>query len=97
MTIWERSKDPDESVDFDLDWTTDLTPEDGSAVDTIETSAWTVPAGLTKTTDSHDDAQRTKIWLTGGTAGQSYLLLNRITTAQGRTLDCTVKLLVNSR
>lgn len=89
MTIptWERTKDPNEVVDYDLDWS-DLMTDD---TDTIATSSWTVPAGITKDSSSNTTT-RTKVWLSGGTAGETYTLLNRITTAGGRTLDQSVKL-----
>jgi hypothetical protein len=40
---------------------------------------------------------RTKVWLSGGADGQSYLVLNRITTVGGRTMDQTMKLKVKSK
>lgn len=87
IPIWERTKDPNEVVDYDLDWS-DLMTDD---TDTIATSSWTVPAGITKDSSSNTTT-RTKVWLSGGTAGETYTLLNRITTAGGRTLDQSVKL-----
>lgn len=77
------TKDPDEVLDYVRDWTSIL---DG---DTIATSVWTVPAGITKTTDSHTTTTAT-IWLSGGTADVDYAVVNRITTAGGRTHDKTL-------
>ncbi len=82
---WTAPKDPDEVKDYGLLWASLL------GTDTINTSTWTVPAGITKDSDSMTDTTTT-VWLSGGTAGDSYFLLNRIMTAGGRTYDRTVKL-----
>lgn len=70
---------------FSLDWSQEL------GTDTIATSGsdWTVPTGLTETTPAHsiDASNRiTTIWLTGGTEGAEYVLVNQITTTAGREL-----------
>ncbi len=87
IPTFERSKDPNEVVDYDITWADQMTDLD----DTIATSTWTVPAGITKDTSSNTTT-RTKVWLSGGTTGETYTLLNRITTTGGRTLDQSVKL-----
>jgi hypothetical protein len=78
-------KDPDEVLDYEIDWTSRL----GS--DTIATSTWTVPTGLTSASNSSTTTTAT-IWLSGGTTGTTYRVLNEITTAGGRTMDQTVTL-----
>lgn len=85
-------KDPDEVIDYDLDWSRQLSRD----ADTIATSAWTVPSGITQD-DSENTDTLAKIWLSGGTNGESYLLINHITTAAGRVFERTVKLRVKSR
>jgi hypothetical protein len=72
------SKDPDEVKDYHINWATHL------GTDTIVTSTWIVPAGITKVRDSSTTTTAT-IWLSGGTAGQQYHLVNHITTVGGRT------------
>ena len=84
------SKDPNAVLDYSIEWTDWL---DG---DTIATSTWTVPAGLTKVTDEKT-AVKTTAWLSGGAAGATYTLHNRITTAGGRTQDQSFKLTVAER
>ena len=84
-TMWEAVKDPDEVKDYGLIWT------DVLGTDTIATSTWTVPDGITKTADSKTNDTAT-IWLSGGSEGQTYRLVNRITTAGGRTYDETAVL-----
>jgi hypothetical protein len=87
IPTWERTKDPNEVVDYDITWADQMT----DLSDTIATSTWTVPSGITKDSSSNTTT-RTKVWLSGGTAGETYTLLNRITTAGGRTLDQSIKL-----
>ena len=87
---WTTPKDPNEVLDYSIDWTGPL------AGDTIATSTWTVPAGLTSGADSKTDT-RTTVWLSGGTENASYELLNRITTAGGRTRDLTCVLKIKTK
>ncbi len=87
IPTFERSKDPNEVVDYDITWADQMTDLD----DTISSSTWTVPAGITKDSSSFTDT-RTKVWLSSGTTGETYTLLNRVVTAGGRTLDQSVKL-----
>lgn len=75
-------KDPDEVLDYQNDWTARL------AGDTIVTSTWIVPGGITKDSDSHTTTATT-VWLSGGTLDASYSLTNRVVTAGGRTMDHT--------
>lgn len=75
-------KDPQDVSDYLIDWSDLL---DG---DTIATSLWTVPTGITKDSDTNTTTS-TKIWLSGGTGGVFYACVNKITTAGGRTLERT--------
>ncbi len=88
IPTFERTKDPNEVVDYDFSWADQMADLDN---DTIATSNWTVPSGITRDSQSNTTT-RTKVWLSGGTTGQTYTLLNRITTAGGRTLDQSIKL-----
>lgn len=83
-------KDPDAVLDYTGDWAKWL----GS--DTIATSTWDVPDGITKDSESHTSKQ-TLIWLSGGTAGESYQLRNHITTAAGRADDRTITIKIKER
>ena len=74
------TKDPNAVLDYTIDWTRWL------AGDQIATSEWLVPVGLTKMADSKTASSAT-VWLSSGTAGQSYTVTNRITTSAGRTED----------
>lgn len=75
--------DPDAKLDYTVDWSDWL-----AAGDEIATSSWIIPAGLTQASPSpsHDGSKAT-VWISGGTAGQVYIVTNRITTTGGRTED----------
>ncbi len=77
------NKDPDAELDYSVDW------ESWLASDTIATSTWTVPAGLTEESSSNTTTKGTVV-LSGGTAGQRYCVVNRITTAGGKIDDRTI-------
>ena len=90
MAFFQHSKDPNAILDYSIDWSLWL---DG---DTIDTSVWTVAAGITNAADSSTTTTAT-IWLSGGTAGTSYTVSNRITTADGRTEDRSMTISVVAR
>lgn len=85
-------KDPDAVLDFKQDWSEWL----AATGDTIVTSTWIVPTGITKANESATATAAT-VWLSGGTAGQSYAVVNRIVTAQSRTDDRTLQIFVLNR
>jgi hypothetical protein len=87
---WNEPKDPDELLDYTVDWAEAL------GGDTIASSAWTVPSGITRGTDSNTATTAT-IWISGGSADQNYSLLNRITTVGGRTREQTCTLRVSAK
>ena len=78
-----HKKDPDAIKDFQINWATWL------GTDTISTSTWTVPTGITKVTDTNTTTTVT-IWMSGGTNLTDYELSNKITTANGRTEEDTI-------
>ncbi len=88
---WSEPKDPDEVLDFTVDWAKPL-----AVGDIIETSVWTLPTGVTKGAETFTNTSTT-IWLSGGTDGQNYDLLNRIVTQGGRTREQTCTLRVRSK
>lgn len=83
-------KDPDAVLDYTIDWSTWL------GDDTIATSGWTVPTGLTEDSDSNTTTTAT-VWLSGGTVGTVYTVTNEITTAGGRTDDRSIQIFVTER
>lgn len=84
------TKDPNAVLDYSIDWARWL------AGDQIAASEWIVASGLTKMADSKTATSAT-VWLSGGTAGQSYIVTNRITTAAGRTEDRSFTIRVEER
>lgn len=90
MSLRWPAKDPDEVLDYEVDWT------DRLAGDTIATATWTFPAGITKDSQSETDTAA-RVWISGGTLGEDYEILCRITTAGGRTMDQTVKIKLKAK
>lgn len=90
MTLSWPTKDPDDVLDYQIDWTDLL---DG---DTIATSTWTVPSGITRDSDTFSGVLTT-IWLSGGTDAQTYVLTNQVVTTGARTIDRSVSLTVKER
>jgi len=83
-------KDPDAVLDYGFDWSEWLDD------DTIVTSDWTIPAGLTENSASNTTTTTT-VWLSGGLAGGVYDCTNRIVTTAGRTDDRTLRVIVQER
>ena len=88
--IPEYPKDPDATIDYGVDWALWL---DG---DTISSSNWTAATGVTIDSNTNTTTSTT-VWLSGGTAGLSYEVTNRIVTAGGRTDDRTILISVAER
>ncbi len=73
-------KSPVAELDYGEDWTAWLAGE------TLATSEWTVPSGITNVDDSFTTTTAF-IRLSGGTSGQEYVVVNRITTAPSGQSD----------
>lgn len=91
-------KDPDATVDFAVDWSEWL------AGDTITTSVWLVPEGLVPAGLVEEASPAASVvgdvatvWLSGGVAGTSYTVTNRVTTAAGRVDDRSFPVAVQHR
>jgi hypothetical protein len=84
-------KDPSAIIPYTIDWTKWLI---GS--DTISTSSWTVPSGITKDSDTHDTKTCT-IKLSGGTAGQEYTITNKVVTTGGITDERSFTITIEDR
>jgi hypothetical protein len=84
-------KDPDEVLDYNIDWSKRLVTGD-----TISTSTWFVPDGLTNEEEDKTTTETT-VWLSGGTLAQNYSVLNRVVTVEGRTMDQTVTLKIKTK
>ncbi len=91
-----KLKDPNARLDFRMDWGDEVEGPWLAPGEEISSSTWIVPDGLTEEGDDHD-ATTAWVWLTGGTAGQTYAITNRITTNQARIDDRTMKIFVTER
>lgn len=69
------TKDPAATLDYSVDWTDFL--EDA---ETIATSVWTAPEGLT-VLETTKTTKKATIWLSGGTLGEKYEVVNRMTSS----------------
>lgn len=65
-----------------LDYQLDWADEDSPRLEEGESFA---PSGLTT------------VWLSGGTAGEKCVILNRVTTSEGRTYDQSVNLRIRDK
>ena len=83
-------KDPSAVLEYINDWS------DWLNGDTIVTSTWTAPTGITKTSEANSTTTAT-VLLSGGTAGTSYVVVNRIVTAAGRTDERSLTFYVTNR
>jgi hypothetical protein len=77
MLKWP-DKDPEANKDYALDWTAML-----ALAETIEDSQWvSTPTGLTVGTSAIVDGV-CSVWLSGGSVGITYTVVNTITTDRG--------------
>jgi hypothetical protein len=87
--VWYApDKDPQATLDYTIDWAQWL------AGDTIQTSSWIVQTGITLSASSNTTTTTT-VWLSLGTAGQTYKVTNMITTTAGRTTEQSFNVRVN--
>lgn len=73
-------KVPNETVDYSLDWTSEL-----QTGQTISSASWTVPAGLTSSSAGVSGAVTTRR-IAGGTAGTDYKVVCAITKSNGEVV-----------
>jgi hypothetical protein len=101
MKSW-KPKDPDDVLDYPLSWAAQMAQDADTiasyeafvSADTDDGSLVVMQAangeGLGAAPSFTDTA--TNVWLSGGTAGVTYEVVNRITTAAGRQYDHTRKI-----
>ena len=85
------TKDPDAVLDYTIDWSDWL-----ASGETISTSTWTIPTGLTEDSETETTTTAT-VWLSGGTEGTSYTITNEIVTSQSRTANRSLYIRVEER
>jgi len=85
-------KDPDATLDYGFDWSLWL------GTDTIQSSSWTVPSALSIVPGSETaDDVRTSCFISGGVAGEKYIVTNQIVTVGQRTEERSFELYVEQR
>lgn len=82
------AKDPSDIMDYEADWSALLRTSE-----TIATSAFTMPTGLTMASESNTTTTST-VWIGAGSTVGSYEVACTITTNQGRTLQRSWSLMV---
>lgn len=83
MSIERKYKDPDEVISFGVDWSEYLGAE------TVTSSNWTVPSGVTKVGQTLVGKQA-NVTISGGTLGTVNRITNRVTTSAGETVDQSI-------
>jgi hypothetical protein len=90
-TLYWPDKTSREILDYGLDWTAALAPNE-----LLQSSVWEVEPGLSVLSNSITGAGRfALIWLSGGTPKTRYRLTNLITTNQGRRHETIVFLTIS--
>lgn len=93
-------KDPDADLDYLMDW---AGPSPGpwlATGETITTSTWTAPVGITIGSGGQAPTHTTTtatVWLLGGTPDKTYRVVNEITTNAGRVDDRSIWIQVRQR
>lgn len=91
MLNWP-AKDPQEVLDYQADWTSRL-----EADEVLVASTFSVVSGsVVINSQTFVDGVAT-VWLSGGTAGETCVILNRVTTSAGRVYDQSMRLRIRSR
>lgn len=100
-TIVRMPKDPDDVMDYSYDFKPLTNGRAGAISDyleedeTISSQTITAEAGITVDSDSEQDGNVT-VWLSGGTAGQKYLVTCKIVTSKSRTKNKSIIIEVES-
>jgi hypothetical protein len=91
--IGARVKDPQDIRTYTFNWAAWLT---SIGSDTIATSVWVVPTGITSVSESNDTTLA-NIRISGGTAGVTYEISNRVTTTAGEVRQVSFELGVEAQ
>lgn len=85
-TPYRNVHDPNSKLDYGFDW------QDIFVDDTIQSTTWTVPTGLTKVSTQITDGTQSIVWISGGTAGQVYDCVCHVVMASTREDDRTLRI-----
>ncbi len=76
MARYQKTKGEGDQLDWGFDWVAKGWLDTGEL---IVSSSWSASTGITILTSSNTTTTTT-IWLSGGTAGETYVLTNTVTT-----------------
>lgn len=92
-------KDPDEVLDYGFNWSPRGLRDD--VILTVEAEVVEGSVGVDSTyvapVEGAEAAQGTITWLSGGTAGETCLIVLHVVTRDGRHLDQTIKIKIKDR
>ena len=98
------TKDPSEVLDYVFDWAPLTNGRTGAISDwltsgeTIVSRTITAETGITVDSSSITDSNTSvTVWLSGGTAGENYIVTCTIVTSAGRTAERSIKVLARDR
>ena len=77
----DYTKHSTERLNYSIDWSSETTDKG----DTISTSSWSVPTGITLYSDNNDDDTATA-YISGGRHGVTYTLSNTVTTTTSQLI-----------
>ena len=95
MLVW-RFKDPDEVLEYPVDWSLHPMWQPGDVIDSA-TFTLVTAAGMTKNSSTHDNRNLSFVTLSGGTAGSRGKVLCEVVTDAGQTLQQTATVLIRAR
>ena len=87
--------DPQAKLDYGFDWGDDWL-RDG---ETLVTSTWSIPTGLTKVSDAFEATGATVVWITASDAvlGEDFKITNHVKSSAGREDDRSHTIKVRNR
>lgn len=99
MDRWP-DKDPNENLDYDIDWAGTVDAPGRAFGDALASSVWAITGnddtvlviGITSFSTTI-----AKVWLSGGTLKVNYKLTNTVTTVGGRTMEKSGYLLIKEK
>lgn len=92
MPLTTFSKDPNATLDYSMDWSNWL-----ASGESLTCSVWTRTSTDIVETNTSLTTSVATIWLTGGSAGSTYSIANKVGTSGGRIDERTIDIKVLNR
>ena len=90
-TAFLARKDPDASLDMGFDWSNWLGTDSGGNDEVIIASRWFCDDNVVRLSAEEFTDTTASVRISGGTAGETYYVTNRITTSVGQIDDRTIR------